>query len=159
MPYDNRSLNNFVQKQGGSLQNLGASPTYTGAPAARGTPPGPQNQQPYLQQNPSFQRPGMPGQMPQGMPQGQGMMPQGSLQRLGMPMQPGMQPGMRPGMPMRPGMAPNMQPGMQPGQQPGRLQMNPQQQQRLAMIQQRVNDRSRLPQAGAPQMMGQRRGY
>ena len=145
MPYDNRSLNNFVQKQGGSLQNLGASPTYTGAPAARGTPPGPQNQQPYLQQNPSFQRPGMPGQMPQGMPpgmpQGQGMMPQGSLQRLGMP----------PGMPMRPGMA--------PGMRPGKLQMNPQQQQRLAMIQQRVNDRSRLPQAGAPQMMGQRRGY
>ena len=151
MPYDNRSLNNFVQKQGGSLQNLGASPTYTGAPAARGTPPGPQNQQPYLQQNPSFQRPGMPGQMPQGMPQGQGMMPQGSLQRLGMPMQLGMPQGGFQGMPMRPGMA--------PGMRPGKLQMNPQQQQRLAMIQQRVNDRSRLPQAGAPQMMGQRRGY
>ena len=42
MPYDysRNSLNNFVQKQGGTLANLGASPTYTGAPTKAGTPPG-----------------------------------------------------------------------------------------------------------------------
>ena len=59
MAYDNSSINKFIQKQGGSLQNLGASPTYTGAPANKGTPPGPQSQQPYIQANPNaaFQSP------------------------------------------------------------------------------------------------------
>lgn len=146
MPYDNRSLNNFVQKQGGSLENLGASPTYTGAPAVRGTPPGPQGQMPYMQANPNFQRPGMQPGMQPGMRPGMslGMPTSGSLQRVGMP------PGMRPG--MNPGMNPRMNSGA------GRLRMNPQQQQRLAMIQQRMRNSSRLPQAGAPQMMGYRRG-
>jgi hypothetical protein len=123
MPYDANSLDRFVQKQGGSLANLGASPTYTGAPAQRGTPP----QTPYMQANPNaaFQQP-----------------PQGSLQRLGVPQ--------RPQMPMRPGT-----PGQQmPIQQGGRFQMNPQQQQKLAMIQQRMQMRSRMPQLGAPQQRG-----
>jgi len=33
MPYDRSSINKFVQNQGGSLSNLGATPTYTGKPA------------------------------------------------------------------------------------------------------------------------------
>ena len=100
MAYDNSSINKFIQKQGGNLQNLGASPTYTGAPANKGTPPGPQSQQPYVQANPNaaFQRPQMPGHMPQapgqmrGQPQrpqmpGQmpGQMPPGVDPRLGVP--------------------------------------------------------------------------
>ena len=72
MPYDANSTNNFVQKQGGNLANLGASPSYTGAPVQRGTPPGQQGAGP---------------QMP--MPYQSGQMPmQASLQNLGQRMTP-----------------------------------------------------------------------
>lgn len=36
--YGRRSLTDFVKKQGGSLETLGQAPSYTGAPAKRGTP-------------------------------------------------------------------------------------------------------------------------
>ena len=93
MMYDNSSINKFVQKQGGSLENLGASPTYTGAPAMRGTPPGPQGQQaPQAMQqanpNAAFQRPQMPAGYGQRPPAG---MPQTSLANLGNRMDPRMQ--------------------------------------------------------------------
>jgi hypothetical protein len=98
MPYDysRNSLNNFVQKQGGTLENLGASPTYTGAPAMSGTPPGGQQQQPSPNNFGAYS-PGSP--MPQpyqinpGMPQRPGQMQQAptgnyNMQNLGQQMNP-----------------------------------------------------------------------
>ena len=107
MAYNPNSLDRFVQKQGGTLQNLGASPTYTGAPAKAGTPAGqiaPQ-QQPY-QQSMAPRGPQPMGGAPQGA-----MPPQAGIQSLGAP------PGQSPMQPQaqRPGMGP---PGGQPGQMP-----------------------------------------
>ena len=134
MPYDANSTNNFVQKQGGSLANLGASPTYTGAPVSRGTPPGPQGAGPQMPMPyQAGQRP-MQRQMPYQacqMPQqatlqnlGQRMTPQQMAQRRQMMQRQGMrQPqGMRQGqvdprMMQRPQMDPRMMQGQQPPQQ------------------------------------------
>ena len=172
MAYDNSSINKFIQKQGGSLQNLGASPTYTGAPANKGTPPGPQNKQPYIQANPNaaFQRPQMPGHMPQmpgqmpGQPQRPPMpgqmppqaptgvdprlgMPQTSLANLGGQVDPRQQ--------MQPQQRGQWQmPGQAPGQAPG--QMDPRMQQRLEMLRrQRMQNpnMNNLQNLGQPQMM------
>ena len=38
--YDRGSLSNFVKSQGGNLETLGQAPSYTGAPALRGSPAG-----------------------------------------------------------------------------------------------------------------------
>ncbi len=83
--YDQKPLTDFIRRQGGSLQNLGASPTYTGAPAMRGTPANPyenMNQNQFsMQPPPQAWQPQMPPQMPQMPPQ----MPQ-----MPYPMQPRM---------------------------------------------------------------------
>jgi len=144
--YSRKSLNNFVQSQGGNLANLGATPSYTGAPAMRGTPPGP-NAAAYQNapQQAAFQRP--PQQ--QGMPQA-GMQPQGSLQNLGQ----------RPGFPPRPGMPQAGMPQQMPQQSRGRPPLTPQQQQRLMLMQRqrpamnRPQGGGRLQNLGQPPQMG-----
>lgn len=150
MPYDNASLNNFVQKQGGSLANLGASPTYTGAAASRGTPPGPQSQQPYMQANPNaaFQRNPM---QPMGRPMpptnvAQGMAPaQRPLQNLGMrPQQ--MDPRTR-----DPRMMRMQQQRMDPRMNPG-AQMDPRMRMELMRRMQAKNGGGNMSRLGAPAM-------
>ena len=137
MPDDNRnSAANFAQKQGGSLANLGAPPSYTGAPAVAGSP---QMQQGSLQSLGAQNRPQMPGQMAQGA----GMRP-------GMPQQPGMRPGM-----------PQQAQGMpqQPGMPAGRPPLTPQQQRQMQMVQQRKQMQKRQQmqrQQQMQQMMQQR---
>ena len=83
MAYDRSSINNFNQKQGGSLSNLGASQTYTGTarPVQQGVPNGP-NQMPGQTMR---RQGGVPG-MQQGMhPQAPQLAPQPQTPQMGAP--------------------------------------------------------------------------
>ena len=88
MAYDRSSINNFIQKQGGSLSNLGASPTYTGTarPVQQGVPNGP-NQMPG--QNQTMRRQGgmqpQPGIQPGIRPQAPQLAPQPQTPQMGAP--------------------------------------------------------------------------
>ena len=133
--YDRNSLNQFVQKQGGNLANLGASPSYTGAPAMRGTPPGGPNPNQMAYQGAAPQARFM--QQPGGPPAANRMMtPQ--LNQLGAPGQVPMQQRQMP-----------MQQRQMPAQ--GRPQLTPQQRQRMMMMQ-----RQRMQNQGGLNQLGQR---
>ena len=88
MAYDRSSINNFVQKQGGSLSNLGASPTYTGTSSPQmGQNQMNQNrmQQPQngMQNHMRQQTQQQPQQQPVAPPQYQGTRFAPSIQSLG----------------------------------------------------------------------------
>ena len=152
MPYDNTSINNFVQKQGGSLQNLGASPTYTGAPANKGTPPGPQNKQPYIQANPnaSFQSPRQQD-LQAGRNFNQGAMSEYENMR---PRMPGQMPPMQNQRPPMPGQRP---PAVGQGQRPPMAGQRPPMDPRMGMPQTSLaNLGNRMDPRMQQQMMQQR---
>lgn len=103
--YDRNSLGNFVNRQGGSLANLGASPTYTGAPTMRGSPQTPYqniNQNAYQNASPqaAFQIANQPGPTMEGRALPAPVNQPYATYRPGMPVQPGVrQPyGINPGL-------------------------------------------------------------
>ena len=128
MPYDKRSLNDFVQRQGGNLSTLGQVPSYTGAPGP--TP----NQSAYQSANPNAQF-NRQMAMPQSPVQGQMPLQQGPVQRqMQTPQAPVMQNQMQDrGMPQYP---------LQSLGMPGQQTMPQQAMQRQAMVQRAMQQRA-----------------